>query len=76
MPTFYLQEGLRPLSGSSRSGAERNTHNNEPGVFLDDRLHKGNVQLDTYEAEDWIHAREQIADWAYPSYYPDPKPVR
>ena len=62
MPTFYLQEGLRPLYGSSRSGAERNTHNNEPGVFLDDRLHKGNTLINTLTAETWLKARDQLSD--------------
>ena len=62
MPKFYLQEGLRPLSGSSRSGAERNTHNNEPGVFLDDRLHKGNTWINTLTAETWLEARDQLSD--------------
>jgi hypothetical protein len=65
MPTFYLQEGLRPLPPKE----ERRTHNNESGVFLDDRLHtfdkKENTLLDTFEAENWIEAREQINDWAY-----------
>ena len=69
MPTFYLQEGLRPIN----RGEERRTHNNVPGVFLDDTLHTfnkvENILLDTFEADSWLQAREQIADWAY---RPDP----
>ena len=62
MPTFYLQEGLRPLAGSARTGAERNTHNNERGVFLDDRLHKGNELINTLTAKNWLEARDQLSD--------------
>ena len=65
MPKFYLQEGLRPIN----RGEERRTHNNVSGVFLDDTLHTfnkvENILLDTFEASNWLEAREQIADWAY-----------
>ena len=69
MPTYYLQEGLRPIAPKE----ERNTWSNTPGVFLDDTLHTfnkvENTLLDTFEADDWLQAREQINDWAY---RPDP----
>ena len=62
---YYLQEGLRPIN----RGEERRTHNNVSGVFLDDTLHTfnkvENILLDTFEASNWLEAREQIADWAY-----------
>ena len=65
MPKFYLQEGLRPIN----CGEERRTHNNVSGVFLDDTLHTfnkvENILLDTFEADSWLQAREQINDWAY-----------
>ena len=69
MTTYYLQEGLRPLPPRT----ERNTHSDEPGVFLDDTLHsfnkKENTLLDTFEADTWLQAREQVDGWAY---RPDP----
>ena len=58
MVTFYLQEGLRPLEPK----IERNTHSNEPGVFLDDRLHKGNELINTLTAPSWLDARAQLSD--------------
>ena len=65
MPTYYLQEGLRPIAPKE----ERNTWSNTPDVFLDDKLHTfnkvENTLLDTFEADSWLQAREQIADWAY-----------
>ena len=65
MTTYYLQEGLRPIAPKE----ERNTWSNTPGVFLDDKIHTfnkvENTFLDTFEASNWLGAREQIADWAY-----------
>ena len=65
MPTYYLQEGLKEVPPHT----ERNTWSNKPSVFLDDHLHTVNkveaALLDTFEATSWLHAREQINDWAY-----------
>ena len=64
MTTYYLQEGLRPIAPKE----ERNTWSNTPGVFLDDKLHTfnkvENILLDTFEADSWLQAREQVDGWS------------
>jgi len=60
MNQYFLQFGLRPIPPKT----DRNTFSNEPGLFLDDTIHTFNKTenqlVDTFEADTWLQAREQV----------------
>ena len=47
---FYLQDGLPDNTEGLR----------ESRMFLDDYLHVGCMPINTYEADRWVEAREQV----------------